>query len=911
MKRFSILSAMALSVLEMAAVRATPYPIETVLPDGSTMTVRLHGDEYGSYVTSTDGYLLMRDARGFFNYAVEGIDGKPVAGTLRAVDVERRTAADRLALSGIDRDALVGAEMETLGKERAARITATPRLFPSRAGNFVDPETHRQAMQPTTPSTGNPHLLVILVQFADTKFTTENPYDTFNRMLNEEGFSDQGCTGSVRDYFKASSGGKYVPDIDLYGPVTVSQKSAYYAGNSDDMGTGTAELTVEACSLIDDDVDFSKYDTDGDGIVDNVYIFYAGYGQADTGNQSYIWPHSWKVYYVNEYRELYFDGRLLGNYTCSNELLGNSRYISGIGTFCHEFSHALGLPDLYDTRYTGITATPGAWSIMDHGSYNNNSRTPPLHSAYERWVLGWLDPGEIEASKPSDVQLRPSTTAEGYDDVQLVRTSSSNEFFLLENRRRQGWDSFIPGNGMLIWHIDFNYNRWMQDNVNVCHVNYGNFKHPGIDIVAASGNAGSGTASFPGSENVTSHSVTTWAGSKAGVEIDGIYESEGGNIYFSVNGGNPSLSDAVTINVPAVDANSVALSWSGVDGVEYYILTIYDKEGNPVVNERVYGTSYGLTLLEASDYTCRLTWMKGTECSYCETRFTTGYLPISVHKVDALDAESIGDNGAVASWLPLALAESYTVEIAACEGVAGKTFTEDFTDRKFHNDGWTMTAGFNTQRYGVAAPSIVLKEGQNLTIPAWERPIDEIRMFLSSNSSMSLVDLVVEVAGADGVWTEAFRERPGKYNSKDKESLMVTFGKDKLGKDAYAVRFGVAGTVNWVVVDDISVIYADTYKFLDSGIAPAKVTGTSFEISGLQPGTTYAYRVIASDASGLGSKPSDWIVFTTTGSSGIDGIEADGIDEGQPWYTLTGLRLDGRPTVAGLYIHNRRIVRIP
>lgn len=157
-----------------------------------------------------------------------------------------------------------------------------------------------------------------------------------------------------------------------------------------------------------------------------------------------------------------------------------------------------------------------------------------------------------------------------------------------------------------------------------------------------------------------------------------------------------------------------------------------------------------------------------------------------------------------------------------------------------------------------------------------------------------------------------YRERAAAYKSTDKEALMVTLGKDVLGKDAYGLKFTMTGTVNWVVLDDISVIYDETYSYHDSGIAPKEAgSATSLEVTGLAPGTVYAYRVIADDGSGLKSRPSQWIVFTTTGSSGIGDIVAD--DEGvdSPWYTLTGLRLDVRPSAPGLYIHNRRLVRVP
>lgn len=904
-KRFSALFVMAGAMIDMSAVPAAPYPINVPMPDGTTVTVRLHGDEYGSFVTSTDGYLLMRDSRGYYNYATLDRAGNAVATGVRAVDVERRSAADITMLRSIDRDAVVAARAGEVERMRGASpmLRNVPARMPGRATSATDISHHRDATSPTTPSTGKPHLLVVLVEFADKDFTVADPYATFNGLLNQEGYSDYNCTGSVRDYFIASSHGAYEPTFDLVGPVKVSKNSAYYAyeGNN---GVRSTELVVELCELLDDRIDFSDYDTDGDGIVDNIYVFYAGYGQADTQDTSCIWPHSYKVY-----KPTYFDGVMLGNYTCSNELRGFSDYIAGIGTFCHEFSHALGLPDLYVTDYKH-THTPGQWSLMDQGSYNNDSRTPPLHSAYERWTLGWIAPGEIAPSAPGNVVLRPATTPDGYGDVQLIRTSRDNEFFLLENRQQQGWDRYIPGHGMLMWHIDFSAADWMYNRVNE------NADHPRVDIVEATGNiehTSTAAAPFPGSSAVTAHTVTDWNGRKVGVDIDGVYESEGGNIYFDINGGNPVKADRTILNAPVVDANRVTLSWSPVAGVEYYIIDIYGADDNIVSTDRVYGNSFETVLTEGTPYYCKLTWMSGTDCTFCDTQFTTGYLPISEHCVEALEPVAVGDNTVTAAWLPLVLAGSYTVEIAACEGVEGKTLTEDFTDRQLHNDGWaTSGTAWNASRYGTAAPAVTLKEGTYLTVPAWDRPIDELRFFGCSSSTMTLSSLIVDAADASGAWREVYRERTKPYSSRDKESLVITLGKDKLGDDAMSVRFTLEGTVNWAVIDDISVIYAETYSYHDAGISPVNAGScTSVEISGLEPGTTYAYRIIGKDGEGLDSEPSEWIVFTTTGSSGIGDIVADTDDENLPWYTVTGLRLDSRPSVPGLYIHSRRVVRIP
>ncbi len=901
-KGISALCIVSMSAIDMAAVPATPYPITKTLPDGTELTVRLHGDEHGSFVTTTDGYLLMQDASGFYNYAKKDVSGNIVSTDCRAVDVEMRGAADNAMLRSIDREAVVGARISELNRARdVQRISRIEGPATGIIPPVDDIDHHREACHPTTPSLGKPRLLVVLIEFADKEFTIQDPYDTFYRMLNEEGYSDYNCTGSVRDYFVASSNGKYAPDLDLYGPVKLPQTSAYYAGNGG--AENTQILIRDACNLIDDQVDFSIYDTDNDGVVDNVYLFYAGFSQADTGDKSCVWPHSTQVG-----GRVVHDGVALGNYTCSNELRGFSNYIAGIGTFCHEFSHALGLPDLYEVQYTH-QHTPGLWSIMDQGSYSNDSRTPPLHSAYERWTLGWLTPEVIVAEKPGNSLLRPATSEEGYNDVKLVRTSTADEFFLLENRQLLGWDSYLPGHGMLMWHIDFNATAWATNRVNQYST------HPRVDIVEASGDithTSTSAASFPGTMNVMGHTIEDWNGRKLGVEIDGIYESEGGNVYFNINGGNQVEANASVLNEPVVEANTVTLSWSPVKDAEYYIVYIYDADGNPVQSERVYTNSYTTTLAESTGYTCRLVWMIGSDCFYCETAVTTGYLPISVHTVNALEPEAVAADGVTAVWEHLPIAKSYTVEIAICEGVEGRTFTEDFTGRQVNNDGWVSTATWNTQRYGASAPAITLKEGTSLTVPAWERPIDSVRFFVSSSSSLTTASLIVETIDSDGNATEVYRERAAAYKSTDKEALMVTLGKDVLGMDAYGLKFTMTGTVNWVVLDDISVIYDETYSYHDAGIAPKEAgSATSLEVTGLAPGTVYAYRVIADDGSGLKSRPSQWIVFTTTGSSGIGDIVVD--DEGvdSPWYTLTGLRLDVRPSAPGLYIHNRRLVRVP
>lgn len=250
--------------------------------------------------------------------------------------------------------------------------------------------------------------------------------------------------------------------------------------------------------------------------MDNIYIIYAGFGES-TGNASdadCIWPHSHdvqsgynyqKYYYpdlaASEKRDNYYDGLLLNHYACSNELI-YTNYPDGLGTFCHEFSHVMGLPDLYYTGDSEIPInTPSTWSILDIGCYLNNSRTPPLYSSFERMSLGWMKPKVIDS--PAHLTLEPLSDS---NSAYLVQTEVDNEFFLFENRQNEGWDSYLAGNGMLVWHIDYDENLWFRNEVN------NNRVHQNVDLVEAVSRTGinaSANDPFPGGANVTEYTANS------------------------------------------------------------------------------------------------------------------------------------------------------------------------------------------------------------------------------------------------------------------------------------------------------------------------------------------------------------------------------------------------------------------
>lgn len=268
------------------------------------------------------------------------------------------------------------------------------------------------------------------------------------------------------------------------GPVTVSQNVSYYGGNDrngNDKNPG--KMVAEACRLVDDSVDFSLYDNNGDSYVDFVYVIYAGYGEADGGAASTIWPHQ---YYVSMYEYVRLDNKIIDLYACGNELDNHSKKHTGIGTFCHEFSHVLGLPDMYETTGNGTHKTLGQWDILDYGPYNNDGNTPPTYSAYERFFMGWLEPRLI--TEPENVtlgELQSSNEAlliSATDQHNLVGNNPNpTTFYLLENRQQTGWDEHIPGHGMMLTKVQYNSNKWAKNEVNNKSTSMG------VDLIEADG----------------------------------------------------------------------------------------------------------------------------------------------------------------------------------------------------------------------------------------------------------------------------------------------------------------------------------------------------------------------------------------------------------------------------------------
>lgn len=501
MKKLLYSMTLALLPLSAAAIVASPDPVVLTQPDGSTVTALISGDEHHHIIRTTDGVMILRGADGFYRYA--GLDAENNIAALGSVarNAELRSAAEVKEVAAIDRTSLLDrAQADRTGRLKARRNRVTPQTTaaPRRADDGITrlPGLCDKAF----PSFGEQKAIVVLVEYQDVRFEVNDPKDYFTRMLNEEGFSDNGATGSARDYFIANSYGQFKPQFDVYGPILLKNVRSYYGGN--DLWGSDAHpemMGVEACEQLDATVDFTEYDRDHDGSIDNIFIFYAGGGEHDGGGEDAIWPHAAHLssWIATEY---VYDGVRFDGYGCTCERQTGYTRPAAIGTFVHEFSHVMGLPDLYTTEYNGAY-TPAKYSVMDQGPYNHEGHTPPYYSSFERTALGWMQATEFGAD--GWYTLDPLHES---NKCYIIPSDDPNEYFLLENRQNNGNDYYIPGHGMLVWRIDYDHDTWEANEVN------NNTKLQRVDLIEADGTTYANYRSghpFPGTGKVTSFGYDT------------------------------------------------------------------------------------------------------------------------------------------------------------------------------------------------------------------------------------------------------------------------------------------------------------------------------------------------------------------------------------------------------------------
>ena len=526
-KLFLTLVAVLLTTFSAYAVPSQGNLVKVQQPDGTELTIRLVGDEFLHFNVTEDGYSIVRNDEGFYVYAQQNAEGELVPSNQIAHDEPMRQSKERAFLAATRKF------LKPKMTEQAVKVKNEEYTLRRKAS-----QKHRAPVYDYTKFRG----LVVLVEFNDCEFDQENYTEVVTDLIKKENFTGYydykntrvPCTGSVVDYFRDNSMGVFTPQFDIVGPVKID-RSKYYSNGT----KKTVTMTVDACNAIDANVNFADYDGDKDGNVDMIYFIFAGHGSHVTGNDSrLVWPHAYYIYNPSTGYKIRKDGVYLNRYACSTELRGREtgRDIDGIGTICHEFSHVLGLPDFYDTDYAeggGQSVHPANWSLMAGGGYLNNSRTPAGYSLFERYMAGWATPQVIEEEGEYSLE-RVNESNTGY----RINTENRREYFILENRQKTRWDSYLPYHGMLVFRVDStNTSVWNNNTVNA------NPKHNYYELVRARGTKSTaGYDPFPGRGRITQLNNTTtpanlltWDGKQTKWGLKDIAENTSdGTISFTI-----------------------------------------------------------------------------------------------------------------------------------------------------------------------------------------------------------------------------------------------------------------------------------------------------------------------------------------------------------------------------------------
>ena len=431
-KSIAMILALVCAAQTLSAIPARPDKFTRTLPDGRKVTLQLHGDEFRHWMTDASGRVVKEDK-----------NGNIVPSSMAEVKVHMGGG-------------------NAVNRDRMRRIDKMKRMMRKAA--------------PTRSSDGSVHFPMILVQFSDLKFqvaeTDELVWEAFNNLANEIGYSANGGTGSIHDYYVDNTMGQTDFYFDVFGPVTVSESYAFYGATTqsevmDYAGERAALALMEAVHIVAEEKGrdvFNPYDNDGDGWVDAVFMYYAGHNQAEGGPEDTIWPHEWSVgsydyCFGSDFCSEIFGRVRFGTYSCSSELKGNYGVnMCGIGTAVHEFGHALGLPDFYDTNSNdygdGKCGGLYTFSPMCSGGYNNEGRTPSCFTMEERVMMGWADDFEPMPASGTITIPALSTSNTAYKE----ETANPDEYFVFECRNGRGWDMEVP-KGMVVYHVDRSMNE--------------------------------------------------------------------------------------------------------------------------------------------------------------------------------------------------------------------------------------------------------------------------------------------------------------------------------------------------------------------------------------------------------------------------------------------------------------------
>lgn len=844
-----------LSTIDLTGVPAIPFPVTRIQPDGSEITVYLKGDEFFKYELTPDGFLIKKDKKGFYRYAQQVEEGKFISTGVKVNPIEQRTNNEKKLLKSLK----PYPDFSAFSNERRKARTIT---------------SDDGIAQKVYPRTGSPKSLVILVNFKDISFVTPNPKTAFTNLLNQEGYSTNGGTGSARDYFRDASNGNSSPEFVVVGPYTLPNNRAYYGENdttNNDDDKRPRDMVIHACNAASaNGIDFSQFDTDGNGFVDNVFIYYAGNNEAEGGPDESVWPHRWAL---SSSTNLIINGKKVVDYACTSELRGSGgSTMCGIGTFCHEFGHVYGLPDYYITDSSVKTDhhTLSNWNIMDSGAYNNSGRTPPTYSAYDRFYLGWLTPTLLNS--PDDITLIDLKTSNKAYLITQSGTHNLNgsnpnplEFFIFENRQKKGWDSFIPRGGMLITRIYYNQSDWYNNGPN------NNAAAMGVDIIEADGIASENSKTgdpFPGIQDVKSFSPKLRSGTDISRPITRIKETNG-IITFKFMGGKypPILNSNHNAISPFTTTQGTPsatqeFTISGINIPEKLILdfTLKNhfeiKRKDDLSNEWTKSLTLN-TIDSVLNSTTILVRYNPTEPSFKETHAVylnfiieeavmfqgefsgTSSRAVLVIPPVAASPSSVSLDGFTANWNDVFDATGYYLTVYnVSEGTS--ELKEGFNNGLTPPVGWTInaTSVFTQENYaGDAVPSIQFSNtGDSIQTEVFDFPVTEFSFYVRSIGETN-GKIRVE-AGNGSEWTILDNFDVLSTLNTNKTYVLPTAG--NYNQFRIVNKKGIAS----VAIDDVSVRLAQQVEYYARN---KWVTETSAPVNLILPGVSYKYFVRASD----------------------------------------------------------------
>lgn len=876
-----ILALIILSSGQLAnAIPAFPEPIRIEQPDGSVITLRMYGDESGFKVVTTDNLPVMKNHEGIYEY-VNPWNTSSCSG-MKVSEISERTASEKawIATSGI--------------------TSATAHILRNK-GAIVhkEPWNPRRIKISNYPTIGKQKALVVLVEFADKKFSTvENAYTYYNDMLNKEGFFySNGANGSARDYYIDSSLGLFEPEFVVVGPITLPETVAYYGANTDNtLDPNAWEMVLEACTAIDKEIDFSQFDSDHDGYVDSVYFFYAGFGEADSIIGDTIWPHNgllkdnWGV-------NLNLDGVTINNYACSNEIRFNSAPIwqpVGIGTFVHEFGHVLGLADHYDTLYTSGRSGVEEWDTMASASYHNNQNTPPSFSAYERAELGWLELTEINPLQEGLLNVYALGNKNSNALVIRVPGYDADEFFVIERRNKTGWDSYLPSEGLLVWHIDMVEELWSTNRINIDPI------HQHIDIVEADGteNATSFHGDvFPGSKKVTKFDFIDWSGAVL-FSFDHIVQlSDASQIILGNTKFRPATPEITISNVHGTSFN---VSWYAGTDVLGYTLTVYGSDGEIVdgfgnlsFNEAGSIKVYGLE--PETNYKVEVCANVGSYVSELTSQsVSTGPLEFFESAPQNLAVKHIGNNRFYASWDSLFEANDYEVTLYRMEYGESYEFSYGFEDglEGMPEDWFTNSNKISKPVFGEKSPALKFEDnGDFLEIRFPECEITSLSFYHSSQVDSNI--LMVMAFNSAG---EVVSEQPIHVSSNGKAETL------NLPATCERITISFKRSSGYAILDDIVATVKKLERVPCNPYIAFSTSGqTSVTIDGLEEEIEYGLIVEGLNDTEK-SRPSEMLSFVPSSVSAEVTITETAHDTYEEWFDTYGNKVPASQATRGIYI---------